>query len=298
MFVNREGQRVPEVSFAERDAAGNWKKVTTADLFAGKTVVLFALPGAFTPTCSSAHVPRYNELYDNFKAAGVDDLLCLSVNDTFVMNAWQHEQGADRITFVPDGNGTFTEGMGLLVGKDQLGFGKRSWRYSMLVRDGVIEKMFIEEDVPGDPFLVSDADTMLAYLNAPAAPDVLMYLPLGVAVVWLRPRSVRLVAMAVVLMVPLFVELAQKELIAINRQCSLSDIIGNEVGLVVGMAVGSVLLLGWLVMSPRRSSRTPVPRHAQPPFPRPPFPGPPRTGTQPRRPAASESAREEIPTRS
>ena len=175
MFVNREGQRVPEVSFAERDAAGNWKKVTTADLFAGKTVVLFALPGAFTPTCSSAHVPRYNELYDNFKAAGVDDLLCLSVNDTFVMNAWQHEQGADRITFVPDGNGTFTEGMGLLVGKDQLGFGKRSWRYSMLVRDGVIEKMFIEEDVPGDPFLVSDADTMLAYLNAPAAPDVLMF---------------------------------------------------------------------------------------------------------------------------
>ena len=163
MFVNREGQRVPEVSFAERDAAGNWKKVTTADLFAGKSVVLFALPGAFTPTCSSAHVPRYNELYDNFKAAGVDDVLCLSVNDTFVMNAWQHEQGADRITFVPDGNGTFTEGMGLLVGKDQLGFGKRSWRYSMLVRDGVIEKMFIEEDVPGDPFLVSDADTMLVY---------------------------------------------------------------------------------------------------------------------------------------
>ena len=128
--------------------------------------------------------------------------------------------------------------------------------------------------------------------------NVLMYLPLGVAVVWLRPRPVRLVAMAAALMVPLFVELAQKELIAINRQCSLSDIIGNEVGLVVGMAVGSVLLLGWLVMSPRRSSRTPVPRHAQPPFPRPPFPGPPRTGTQPRRPAASESAREEIPTRS
>lgn len=175
MFSHREGQRVPEVSFPVRDNLGNWKKVTTTDLFAGKTVVVFSLPGAFTPTCSSAHVPRYNELYDAFRAAGVDDILCVSVNDTFVMNAWKAEQGADRITFVPDGNGTFTEGMGMLVGKDQLGFGKRSWRYSMLVRDGVIVKMFIEEDVPGDPFLVSDADTMLAYLGGTAPADILMF---------------------------------------------------------------------------------------------------------------------------
>lgn len=175
MFSNREGQRVPDVTFPVRDSAGNWQKVTTNDLFAGKTVVLFALPGAFTPTCSSAHVPRYNELYDSFRAAGVDDILCLSVNDTFVMNAWKLDQGADRITFVPDGNGTFSEGMGMLVGKEQIGFGRRSWRYSMLVRDGVIVKMFIEEDVPGDPFLVSDADTMLAYLNAPTPADILLF---------------------------------------------------------------------------------------------------------------------------
>lgn len=163
MFPNSEGKRVPEVSFRVRDGH-EWKTVTTRDLFGGKTVILFSLPGAFTPTCSSSHVPRYNELYDTFKSLGVDSILCVSVNDTFVMNAWQQDQKADRLVFVPDGNGTFTEQMGLLVPKDELGFGKRSWRYSMLVRDGVIEKMFIEPQEPGDPFKVSDADTMLNYL--------------------------------------------------------------------------------------------------------------------------------------
>jgi glutaredoxin-like protein len=114
-------------------------------------------------------VPRYNQLVPAFKAAGVDAVLCISVNDTFVMNEWQKTQDADAITFVPDGNGDFTAGMGLLVDKDTLGFGKRSWRYSMLVKDGVIQRMFIEPEQPGDPFEVSDADTMLAYV-APAAP--------------------------------------------------------------------------------------------------------------------------------
>lgn len=174
MFQNREGQRVPEVGFRTR-VDGQWKDLTTRDLFAGKTVVVFALPGAFTPTCSSAHVPRYNELVDAFRAQGVDDVLCVSVNDAFVMDAWKKDQHADRITFVPDGNGAFTEQMGMLVPKDDLGFGKRSWRYSMLVRDGVIEKMFIEEEVPGDPFKVSDADTMLAYLKGTAPHDVLLF---------------------------------------------------------------------------------------------------------------------------
>lgn len=173
-FENREGQKIPDVTFRTRVGA-EWKNVSTADLFAGKTVIVFALPGAFTPTCSSAHVPRYNELVDAFGARGVDDILCVSVNDTFVMNAWKDEQGADRITFVPDGNGEFTEKMGLLVGKDNLGFGKRSWRYSMLVRDGVIEKMFIEPDVEGDPFLVSDADTMLGYLGGKSPHDIVLF---------------------------------------------------------------------------------------------------------------------------
>jgi glutaredoxin-like protein len=161
---NIEGQTVPYVTFATRQN-DEWKAVVSDEIFKGKTVVVFSLPGAFTPTCSSTHLPRYNELAHVFKQNGVDEIVCLSVNDTFVMNAWAQSQEAENITVLPDGNGDFTEGMGMLVDKADLGFGKRSWRYSMLVKDGVIEKMFIEDDVPGDPFEVSDADTMLAYIN-------------------------------------------------------------------------------------------------------------------------------------
>jgi len=166
-LVSMEGQRVPKVTFRVR-RDDEWADMTTGDLFAGKTVVLFSLPGAFTPTCSSTHLPRYNELASTFAKNGVDDIVCVSVNDTFVMNAWKQDQEADNITVIPDGNGEFTQGMGMLVGKQDLGFGKRSWRYSMLVRDGVVEKMFIEPDLPGDPFEVSDADTMLDYINPQA----------------------------------------------------------------------------------------------------------------------------------
>jgi glutaredoxin-like protein len=171
MFENKEGHRVPDVTFKTR-ADHEWRKLTSNDVFAGKNVVVFSLPGAFTPTCSSSHVPRFSQLAPEFKAHGIDEIICMSVNDAFVMNEWKATQKADGITFLPDGNGDFTKGMGLLVDKDDLGFGKRSWRYSMLVRDGVIEKMFIEPRQPGDPFEVSDADTMLAYL-APAAPKPL-----------------------------------------------------------------------------------------------------------------------------
>jgi len=167
MLENKEGQRVPDVVFKVRQNDA-WVDITTADIFAGKTVVVFALPGAFTPTCSSTHLPRYNELAPVFKKEGVDTIVCLSVNDTFVMNAWSGDQNAENITFIPDGNGDFSEGMGMLVDKNDLGFGKRSWRYSMLVKDGVIEKMFIEPQKPGDPFEVSDADTMLGYINSSA----------------------------------------------------------------------------------------------------------------------------------
>lgn len=163
-LANHEGKRVPNVSFPVR-VGNDWKTVTTDDLFKGKTVVVFSLPGAFTPTCSSTHLPRYNELAPAFKANGVDDILCVSVNDTFVMNEWAKDQESNNLTLVPDGNGEFTEGMGMLVDKAGLGFGKRSWRYSMLVKDGVVEKMFIEPEVEGDPFEVSDADTMLNYIN-------------------------------------------------------------------------------------------------------------------------------------
>jgi glutaredoxin-like protein len=171
MLTDRAGQAVPNVTFRTRQGH-DWVDVTTDDIFKGKTVVVFSLPGAFTPTCSSSHVPRYNQLASTLKSHGVDEVVCMSVNDSFVMNAWQEAENAWNIRFIPDGNGEFTDGMGMLVDKDDLGFGKRSWRYSMLVRDGVIEKMFIEPEEPGDPFGVSDADTMLAYL-APEAPKPL-----------------------------------------------------------------------------------------------------------------------------
>lgn len=163
MFASKEGQAVPQVTFPTRQG-DQWVNVTTDELFKGKTVIVFSLPGAYTPTCSSSHLPRYNELFPVFKEYGVDSILCFSVNDTFVMNAWKADQEANNITFVPDGNGEFTNGMGMLVDKNDLGFGKRSWRYSMLVKDGIVEKMFIEPDEPGDPFKVSDADTMLKYV--------------------------------------------------------------------------------------------------------------------------------------
>jgi len=173
---NKEGQSVPQVTFHTRQD-NDFVEVTTDDLFKGKTVIVFALPGAFTPTCSSAHVPRYNQLIPAFKANGVDDVICMSVNDAFIMNEWKDDQHAHSINFIPDGNGEFSEGMGMLVDKSAIGFGKRSWRYSMLVKDGIIEKHFIEADVEGDPFEVSDADTMLSYLtptsNAPASVTVM-----------------------------------------------------------------------------------------------------------------------------
>ena len=128
MLQSKEGQRVPQVTFRVR-RNDTWQNVTTDDLFKGKTVVVFSLPGAFTPTCSSTHLPRYNELASAFFANGVDAILCVSVNDTFVMNEWARDQEARHITLVPDGNGEFTEKIGMLVDKSDLGFGKRSWRY-------------------------------------------------------------------------------------------------------------------------------------------------------------------------
>jgi glutaredoxin-like protein len=180
MLKNREGERIPSARFRVRENH-EWRDVASEDVFSGKTVVVFSLPGAFTPTCSSAHVPRYNQLAPEFKRHGVDDIICISVNDAFVMNEWQQAQRASAIRFLPDGNGEFTEKMGMLVDKDDLGFGKRSWRYSMLVKDGIIEKMFIEPEVEGDPYEVSDADTMLEYI-APQSPkpyDITVFSRIG-----------------------------------------------------------------------------------------------------------------------
>lgn len=170
-------ERVPDVVFKTRvrdESIGGpnpyrWQDVTTQEIFGGKKVIVFSLPGAFTPTCSSNHLPRYEELYDEFKALGIDEIYCLSVNDAFVMFNWAKQLGITKVKMLPDGNGEFTRKMGMLVDKSNLGFGYRSWRYSMLVNDGKIEKIFIEpgysDNCPTDPFEVSDADTMLAYLK-------------------------------------------------------------------------------------------------------------------------------------
>ncbi len=168
---DKTGQKIPQVTFPVRHNF-DWHKWTTDELFTNKTVAVFSLPGAFTPTCSSSHLPRYDQLAPALKANGIDEVYCVSVNDTFVMNAWADDLKVKNVKMLPDGAGEFTQGMGMLVDKSEIGFGKRSWRYSMIVKNGVIEKMFIEEEKPGDPFGVSDADTMLKHLNAEAkAPE-------------------------------------------------------------------------------------------------------------------------------
>lgn len=174
--LNQES-RVPDVVFKTRvrdESVGGenpfrWQDVTSKEIFGGKKIVVFGLPGAFTPTCSSTHAPGYEKSYDEFKKLGVDEVICVSVNDAFVMYQWAQKLGVKNIKMLPDGNGEFTRKMGMLVKKNNLGFGERSWRYSMYVEDGVIKKMFIEkgfsDDCPDDPFEVSDAQTMIGFLT-------------------------------------------------------------------------------------------------------------------------------------
>ncbi len=164
-----EGRPVPNVSFKVR-RDGRWEELTSDEIFAKRTVIAFGLPGAFTPTCSNSHLPRYNELAPAFRARGVDDIVCISVNDAFVMEQWQRDQHADAVRMIPDGNGEFTRGLELLVDKSDQGLGQRSWRYSMLVKNSIIQKVFIEPEREGDPFEVSDADTMLRHLDGGARP--------------------------------------------------------------------------------------------------------------------------------
>jgi len=171
---------VPHVVFKTRvrdeSVAGpnpyRWQDLSSEDIFSGRKVVVFALPGAFTPTCSSTHLPGYEAKYEEFKALGVDEVYCLSVNDAFTMFQWGKNLGVEKVKLLPDGSGDFTRMMGMLVRKDNLGFGERSWRYSMLVEDGAITALFAEpgksDNCPTDPFEVSDADTMLSHLQARA----------------------------------------------------------------------------------------------------------------------------------
>ena len=148
---------------------GEWKDVSTKELFGNKKVVIFSLPGAFTPTCSGEQLPTYDEMYSQFKDKGIDDVYCVSVNDAFVMNAWARDLGIKNVKMIPDGDGTFTRSMGMLVNKPKQGFGMRSWRYAAIINDGTIENMFIE---PGqndfsdddDPYTVSSPEHVLSKL--------------------------------------------------------------------------------------------------------------------------------------
>ena len=168
---------VPEIVFKTRvrdesiggDNPFRWQDVTTNDIFKGKKVVVFALPGAYTPTCSSTHLPGFDEKYQALIEQGVDEVYCLSVNDAFTMFQWSKHLGVTKVKMLPDGNGDFSRMMGMLVKKENLGFGMRSWRYSMFVEDNSIIKLFSEpgksDNCPDDPFSVSDVDTMLEYLK-------------------------------------------------------------------------------------------------------------------------------------
>lgn len=170
--------QVPDVVFKTRIKTDNmpgfeWRDVTSREIFAGKRVVLFSLPGAFTPTCSSTHLPGYEAMYQDIKAEGIDEVYCLSVNDSFTMNSWFNSLGIQNVKSIPDGNADFTRMMGFLVEKRNLGFGPRSWRYSMVIENGIVEQMFVEpgqaDNLESDPFEVSDVDTMLNYLKAKSA---------------------------------------------------------------------------------------------------------------------------------
>jgi len=148
---------------------GQWKDMTTNELFKNKKAVLFSLPGAFTPTCSNTHLPGYEAKYDDFKKF-VDEVYCVSVNDAFVMNAWAKDLKIEKVKMIPDGNGTFTRQMEMLVNKEHLGFGSRSWRYSAFIDNTKVVKIFVElgkndNGNDADPFEISDADTMLKYLE-------------------------------------------------------------------------------------------------------------------------------------
>jgi peroxiredoxin len=160
---------VPNKTFKFR-VGPDWDDKSTDDLFKGKRIVVVSLPGAFTPICSSKQLPKYEEMYDQFKEAGIDAVYCVSVNDAFVMNAWAKDLGVEKVEMVPDGDGVFTRGMNMLVDKPAQGFGLRSWRYAMVVNNKKVEKMFVEEGLNNlglddDPYTESTPEAVLEYLK-------------------------------------------------------------------------------------------------------------------------------------
>ena len=167
--MRKEGYQIPQVEFVFRES-GEFVNRTTNELFDGKRVVIFSLPGAFTPTCSAYQLPGFEEKYDDFLGLGIDDIYCISVNDGFVMNAWAQDQNIEKVKLIPDGNAYFTRSMGMLVNKSNLGFGERSWRYAAVVKNGIIEKMFVEpgqrDNAPEDPYVETTPENVLDYVRS------------------------------------------------------------------------------------------------------------------------------------
>lgn len=164
MLSNKEGHYVPNVTFQMLGKESLYK-LSTADLFNHKTVVAFSVAGAFANPYSPIQLLGYNEYAEVFKKNGIDEIICIAVNDPSSLAAWAKAEGADQLRFIPDMTGDFTRQLGMLVSMHDKGMGARSWRYSMLVKNGLIEKMFIEQDGFETPPLVSNAETMLNYLN-------------------------------------------------------------------------------------------------------------------------------------
>ena len=177
----KEGMVIPKVTFRTRIGdevetdggcaiGGQWLNQTTDDYFKGKRVVLFSLPGAFTPTCSSQQLPGFEKLYEEIKQKGIDEVYCVSVNDSYVMNAWAHQMEIKKVKMIPDGSGNFTRFMGMLIGKNHLGFGMRSWRYMAVIDNGVVEEWWQEpginnEGLDDDPYIESTPENMVDYLD-------------------------------------------------------------------------------------------------------------------------------------
>lgn len=170
-------ERIPDATFYTRTSNGfefHWATVRSSDLFAGKRILFFSLPGAFTPTCSSYQLPQYEEMFNEFVELGIDAVYCISVNDAFVMNAWGKTLDVKNIKLLPDGSGEFTRKIGMLVQKDNLGFGLRSWRYAAVIDDGAIEAWFQEEgfsdNFDQDPYEKTRPESVLAYLKGRPRP--------------------------------------------------------------------------------------------------------------------------------
>lgn len=167
--MRKEGYEIPNVEFVFREG-GEFVTRTSSELFKNKRVVIFSLPGAFTPTCSAYQLPGFEEKYDDFKNLGIDEIYCISVNDGFVMNAWAQDQNIQNVKLIPDGNAYFTRSMGMLVNKSNLGFGERSWRYAVVVKDGIIEKLFVEagqrDNADTDPYEATTPENVLSYVRS------------------------------------------------------------------------------------------------------------------------------------